>query len=673
MIRRHNCGLRIDFGELSRAADCGLEERAAVIGARSRPISWRTIPVFLAVAGCLGLGMAWPVLAAQPTPPQDTATPPAGTNSAAAATTNAMPHFVVEGYEVLGNTLLPDEAIKAIFDRHTGTNVGFEDVSSGIKELQAEYHARGYDTISVTIPRQRITNNIFKIQVFEGRLVDILVKGNRHYSSNNVMRALPSLKTNIFLNSKVFQPELDRANANQDRQIFPKILPGPETNTTALELDVRDRFPLHVKIEADNQSSPGTPDMRLNSSAVYNNLWQLDHSLGVQYSFSEEAYKDGDQWEFYDRPLVANASAFYRMPLSAPESVAEAVAGHPSNFGYNEATRRFDLPPPTGTAELNVYASRSTIDTGVVPGPLTVLTNSPTLSFSRGSFSQDITINQAVGFRLFKPLPDFDGFRSHVQAGLDYKSYNISSYDTNDFFGVQHLVSSNGTPITTTFTTPSPVPPSLRSIEYLPLTVRWDADRPDRQGSSSFGLNYSANLLYSNSKSNLQAIAGSPRAGGYWHIVGLSAAREQAVQGEWKLALRADGQWTSEPLISNEQFGVGGVNGVRGYREGEVFGDMGWRITSELKTPPHRIGYVGTGNGYPLMVRASAFFDYAETYLIDPKGRPGNTPLCGTGFGGAFTLGPAFEGRLLFAWPVLNTPNTESGQLRIAFAVSAQF
>jgi hemolysin activation/secretion protein len=664
MIRRNNCGLRI--------ADCGLEERAAVIGARSRPISWRAIPVFLAAAGCLGLGMTWPVLAAQP-PPPDAAPPPTGTNSAAAATTNAMPHFVVDAYEVLGNTLLPDEAIKAIFDRHTGTNVGFEDVSSGIKELQAEYHARGYDTISVTIPRQRITNNIFKIQVFEGRLVDILVKGNRHYSSNNVMRALPSLKTNIFLNSKVFQPELDRANANQDRQIFPKILPGPETNTTALELDVRDRFPLHVKIEADNQSSPGTPDMRLNSSAVYNNLWQLDHSLGVQYSFSEEAYKDGDQWEFYDRPLVANASAFYRMPLSAPESVAEAVAGHPSNFGYNEATRRFDLPPPTGTAELNVYASRSTIDTGVVPGPLTVLTNSPTLSFSRGSFSQDITINQAVGFRLFKPLPDFDGFRSHVQAGLDYKSYNISSYDTNDFFGVQHLVSSNGTPITTTFTTPSPVPPSLRSIEYLPLTVRWDADRPDRQGSSSFGLNYSANLLYSNSKSNLQAIAGSPRAGGYWHIVGLSAAREQAVQGEWKLALRADGQWTSEPLISNEQFGVGGVNGVRGYREGEVFGDMGWRITSELKTPPHRIGYVGTGNGYPLMVRASAFFDYAETYLIDPKGRPGNTPLCGTGFGGAFTLGPAFEGRLLFAWPVLNTPNTESGQLRIAFAVSAQF
>jgi hemolysin activation/secretion protein len=602
--------------------------------------------------------------------PPSAAAPPAGTNAAANA---AAKHYVVERYEVTGNTLLPEEALRAILDRHTGTNLAPEDIISAIKDLKAEYHARGYDTIDVTFPQQVIVSNTFKIQVFEGLLVDITVKGNRYYSSNNVRRALPSLKTNTFLNSKVFQPELDRANANQDRQIFPKILPGPETNTSALELDVKDRFPLHVKIEANNQSSPGTPEMRLNSSAVYNNLWQLNHSLGAQYSFSEEVYKGGDQWDFYDRPLVANASAFYRMPLSAPESVSEAVAGHPGNFGYNEATKRFELPPPTGTMELNVYASHSTIDTGVTPGPLTLITNSPTISFSRGSFSQDITINDAVGFRLSKPLPDFYGVRSHVQAGLDYKSYHISSFSTNDFFGTEHLVSSNGTPFTTNFTTPSPVPPSIRSVEYLPVTVRWDADLPDPHGSTSFGLNYSANLLYSNGKSNLQAIAGSPRAGGYWQIAGANVAREQAIQGEWKLALRADGQWASEPLISNEQFGVGGVNGVRGFREGEVFGDAGWRITSELKTPPHRIGYVGGGTGYPLSVRASAFFDYADTYLLDAQSRPPHTPLCGTGLGGAFTLGPNFEGRLLFAWPILNTPNSESGQLRVAFALSAQF
>ena len=246
------------------------------VGMRGRRIHRRV------AGGILVLGMAWSVLGAAAQTATNAAAPAGGTNAAAGPATNAMPHFVVEGYQVLGNTLLPEEAIKGIFDRHTGTNVGFEDISAGIKELKAEYHARGYDTISVTIPQQRITNNIFKIQVFEGRLVQILVKGNRYFSSNNVMRSLPSLKTNIYLNSKVFQPELDRANANQDRQIFPEIQEGPETNTSVLALGVKDRLPLHVKVEANNQSSPGTPEMRLNSSAVYNNLWQLDHALGVQ-------------------------------------------------------------------------------------------------------------------------------------------------------------------------------------------------------------------------------------------------------------------------------------------------------------------------------------------------------------------------------------------------------
>jgi hemolysin activation/secretion protein len=652
--------MRGNFNGGWRMADCGWE-------------SARAVPSLIQRLGVFVLGMAWPVFGAAPQNPTNAAPPAAAGNAAARAATNALPHFVVDSYQVLGNTLLPEEAIKAIFDRHTGTNVGFEDVSAGIKELKAEYHARGYDTIDVTIPQQRITNNVFKIQVFEGRLMEIIVKGNRYFSSNNVMRALPSLKTNIYLNSKVFQPELDRANANQDRQIYPEIQAGPETNTSALVLGVKDRLPLHVKVEANDQSSPGTPEMRLNTSAVYNNLWQLNHSLGVQYSFSEENYKDGNQWDFYDRPLVANYSAFYRMPLSAPESVAEEVASHPANFGYDEATRRFVLPPPGGTTELNVYASRSTIDTGVTPGPMTLVTNSPTLSITRGSYSQDITINEALGFRLSKPLPDFYGLKSHLQAGLDYKSYNISSFETNDFFGTLHLVSSNGTPFTTNFVTPSPVPASVRTVNYLPLTLRWDGDLPDQYGGTSFGLSYSANVYYSNGRSNLQALANSPKATGYWHIAGASLGREQPLYGEWKLVLRADGQWASEPLISNEQFGVGGINGVRGYREGEVFGDTGWRATSELKTPSHLIGYVGSGKGYPLTVRASGFFDYADTYLLDPNGRQGRTALCGGGFGGAFTLGPTFQGFLLYGWPIFNTATSESGQIRLSFALSAQF
>ena len=601
----------------------------------------------------------------------------AGANAGPTGRTNVEPRFAVRGYEVTGNSLLPLETLQSTLWKYTGTNIGFTDIASAVKDLQKEYHARGYDTVSVTIPQQRLTNAIFKIRIFEGRLAEIVVSGNHFYSSNNVMRSLPSLRTNVFLNSFLFQAELDRANANQDRQVYPEIRPGPEVNTTALILGVKDRLPLHGKLELNNQNSPGTPDLRLNGSLVYNNLWQADHSFGLQYSGSPELYKGGDQWNFYDRPLVANYSSFYRLPLGSPGSMADEINARPGAFGYSEATRKFALPPASGVPELNFYASRSTIDTGVQSGALTQLASTNTLgatTLDQRTDHEDLTINQGFGFRLTEPLPEFGGIRSSLQAGLDFKSYKVSSFATNDFIFTQFLTDTAGNPFTRVSVTPSPVPTTTRSIDYLPLSLRWDGSRQDKQGRTDFGFGYSPNLWYSNGKNNLQNIAGSSRASGYWHTLTASLAREQTIRGEWKLALRADGQWASEPLISNEQFGVGGVNGVRGYREGEVFGSTGWRVTSELKTPPYRVGYVGSGTRRPLSVRASAFMDYAELYALDAQpGQQGRTPLWGTGLGAVASVGPAFEARLLFSVPLLSTPAWEANQLRFAFDLSAQF
>src|ERR1019366_5835263 len=211
---------------------------------------------------------------------------PAATNGTAAVTTNAAPHFNVIAYEIRGDTLLSTNTLMSIFAKRTGTNVALSDITQAASDLQMEYRNRGFPTVNVSIPPQQITNGIVKIRVFQGRLSETLVTQNHYFSSNNVMRSLPSLRTNIILNGALFQAELDRANANQDRQIYPELEPGLEENTTALQLQVKDRLPLHAKVDFNNQNSPGTPDLRVNSSASYQNLWQLEHSIRVQYSFS---------------------------------------------------------------------------------------------------------------------------------------------------------------------------------------------------------------------------------------------------------------------------------------------------------------------------------------------------------------------------------------------------
>jgi hemolysin activation/secretion protein len=627
-------------------------------------------------------------------------------NKPTTTNTPPAPKFVVSNYLVTGNTLLSPQVIKSAVFKHMGTNVTVEDVLAAGLDLQKEYRNRGYPTVNVTIPPQKIADGLVKIQVIEGRLAAIRVTGNHYFSSNNVMRALPSLHTNQILNGQIFQAELNQANANQDRQIYPVIDPGLEPGTTDLTLKIQDRLPLHGKMDLDNQSSPGTPDLRLNTSLVYDNLWNLEHALGFQYGFSPEAYKSasaeaeqeyassppiynqlyksGNEWNFYDLPLVANYSAFYRLPLGNPQPLEDIIASKPGSFGYDEATRKFNVPPPTGQPELTFFASRSTIDTGFTTiSQKTYQGSDGTNSLFESTAQQDLTVNNDVGFRLSLPLASTPDFHSSFSGGLDFKNYNLSSYGINSFtlYASEYdpqadislpLVSQNF----------NPVPITINHLNYLPVSLRYDGSLRDPLGTTVFGLGLSVNSWYSGTTStngatkftglkSLQSLTGSTESSGHWVILTPSISHDFTIYTNWVLTVRADGQWASEPLISNEQFGAGGVNSVRGYHEGEVFGDTGWHVSVEQQTPPHIVGMVGADT--PLIIRGSVYMDYAQTYLLDPQGRTDSIDLWGTGFGGVASIGSHWEARFLFSMPLLRTSLTQAYQPFFNFSLTAQF
>lgn len=602
--------------------------------------------------------------------------------------TNTGPRFAVQHYLVMGNSVLSPQTIADALTNAEGafgTNVTLDGIRAAVDKLQSAYRERGYATVVVGLPQQKLTNATVKMQVTEGWLAAITVKGNRYFSSNNVMRSLPSLRTNILINAPILQAELNRANANQDRQIYPVIGPGPFPGTSALTLKVKDRLPLHVKVELNNQNSPGTPDLRINTSAVEDNLWQLNHSVGVQYGFSPEAYKAGNQWNFYDQPIVAYYSAFYRLPLGSPEAIENTVANNPDNFGYNEATHQFRLPPPSGQTELNLYASRATIDTGIetlMDQNLTPNLPPDTRQLFQQEVQQGITINETLGFQLSKPLPEADNFHSTLSGGLDYKIYSQANYQTNIFIFNEFTKNASQQLIERTSYDYIPTPATQQKLDYLPLAISYNANVNDFIGPATMGLGLSADLWYSSStltngaaeftgKKSIQNITGSGESSGYWIILRPSFSQDFAIHTNWVTTLRADGQWASEPLISNEQFGVGGVNSVRGYLEGEIFGDNGWHLSLEQQTPPYLVGMVH--GDQPLTVRGSVYMDWAAAYLIDPQGRAGSVELWSTGFGVAASVGSSWQARLLFSLPLNSTTMTPSDEPVFNFSLTAQF
>jgi hemolysin activation/secretion protein len=144
------------------------------------------------------------------------------------------------------------------------------------------------------------------------------------------------------------------------------------------------------------------------------------------------------------------------------------------------------------------------------------------------------------------------------------------------------------------------------------------------------------------------------------------------VINNWTTILRANGQWASEPLISNEQFGIGGVNSVRGYHEGEAFGDTGWFLSIEQQTPSHIVGTVYDGQA--LTIQGSVYMGGAEAYLLDPQpGQPGSTKLWGTGFGLMAGIGSHWQAQFLFSIPLISTADVPRYNPYFNFALTAQF
>ena len=374
--------------------------------------------------------------------------------------------------------------------------------------------------------------------------------------------------------------------------------------------------------------------------------------------------------------------------MGGTEPIKDRIANNPDNFGYDEATRKFNLPPASGRSELTFFASRAAIDTGLTTLSTENLYNTEGNSLDEIVVHEDFTENNDIGFRLNIPLQASTDFHSGLSGGLDFKIYKLASNETNVFSLTSAEINYNTDPPTTNFvhsTDYSPVPFTVKDLEYLPLSLRYDASWRDSLGAATFGLGLSANLWYSSLTSkgtgtnticyhgveSLTNITGSGQSSGHWVILNPSFSRDFMFFTNWMTSIRADGQWASEPLISNEQFGAGGVNSVRGYHEGEVFGDTGWHLSLEQQTPPHVVGYVS--GGVPLTIRGSIYTDYAKTYLLDPQGNPGNTELWGTGLGCVASIGPHWEARFLFSVPLLRTSATRPYQPFFNFALTGQF
>jgi len=256
-------------------------------------------------------------------------------------------------FAVEGNTVLADVEIERAVYPWLGPGKTVADVEKARAALEAAYQKNGYLSVSVALPEQSVAGGVIRLQVIEGQVERLKVSGNKYTSRSDLRTEVPELAPGAVPHFPTMQAELAQAGRSPDRRVTPLLRPGVRPGTMEVELAVEDELPLHGTVELNNRQSPDTSELRLEAGIRYGNLFQKQHSAGLNYVMSPEKTDEVSVLAgFYSAPLspTRSLSAFIQHSNS---NIASAVGSNVVGKGTTLGARlSFTLPQPAGIANL---------------------------------------------------------------------------------------------------------------------------------------------------------------------------------------------------------------------------------------------------------------------------------------------------------------------------------
>lgn len=380
--------------------------------------------------------------AAGQAPPPEPPVYPKEESAAADAAIEEKP-FYIRHYRITGAKELPRVDVEGAVYPYMGPACTQRHVELAAAALQKAYRDKGFQTVSVTFAPE-VKNGAVTLIVTEARIGRLRVKGSRYFSLEKIKAKAPSLAEGKLPNFNDIQRDILSLNRHPDRQITPDIRPGAEPGTFDVDLNVKDKLPLHGSLELNNRYSPDTTQLRVNGSISYGNLWQAGHTLGVSFQIAPERLDD-----------AAVYSAFYSMPVQSIENLSLTFSGTKQDSdistlggaavagrGYILGLRaNYTLPAGksyyhslSGGFDFKHFDQDITVGTSVVSTPVDYVPLSLTYSGTHiaPKHSTDLSASLVMGLRgLSSGGGEFDAKRYNADGGFIY--LRAEGSHTHDF------------------------------------------------------------------------------------------------------------------------------------------------------------------------------------------------------------------------------------------------
>ncbi|HUI60127.1 MAG TPA: POTRA domain-containing protein, partial [Steroidobacteraceae bacterium] len=275
--------------------------------------------------------------------PASTAAPPAAAQPAAAP---ASPGFDLLEFQVEGNTLLQPIDIERAVTPYLGEHRSIKDIEAARTRLEKTYHDRGYKTVLVNIPEQRIAAGVVRLRVTEAAVGKLHVAGSQYHSLEAIREKMPQLSEGTVPDFAEVQKELGTVNRSADLKVTPVLKASDTPGRVDVDLMVKDKLPLHATVEVDNRYSANTSHLRTIGELRYDNLFQSGQSLGIQYQVAPTHPDDARIWSFSYVIPTANSFVWALYAVHSDSNIAAvgdlSVIGKGNIFGL-----RFIEPLPT--------------------------------------------------------------------------------------------------------------------------------------------------------------------------------------------------------------------------------------------------------------------------------------------------------------------------------------
>lgn len=135
----------------------------------------------------------------------------------------------------------------------------------------------GHSFVSVYLPPQDITGGFVQIVISEAKADTAVAIRGAHYFSEASYRAALHQKSGDAIDKKVLDDDVAWLNRNPYHQVQVAAASGATAGTTALDLDVQERFPLGLSASYDNTGTKSTGEERVSAGVTWANaLWRGD-------------------------------------------------------------------------------------------------------------------------------------------------------------------------------------------------------------------------------------------------------------------------------------------------------------------------------------------------------------------------------------------------------------